>query len=151
MGGQTTLVTSNHYVKAVTIVKERELFVVTYQEMINEHQIIILNKVKSLMNQLVEKGNDLISAETDLKSLRKKEGELNDIIGKLEEGNLFCQSSLKTANSRIKKLTEQNQVLSGEKANYKAWYEKKLGESITKATVRELLKEIFARIVGKNG
>jgi len=103
------------------------------------------------MNQLVEKGNDLISAETDLKSLRKKEGELNDIIGKLEEGNLFCQSSLKTANSRIKKLTEQNQVLSGEKANYKAWYEKKLGESITKATVRELLKEIFARIVGKNG
>jgi len=111
----------------------------------------LMSQLEKQGKELVEQGKKLITSENICKNLRKMEKSLNQKIGKLDKEGGLCQVELNNRQEDLERVEGEKEVVEAQRSQYKSWYEKKLGESITKATVRELLKEIFARIVGKNG
>lgn len=102
-----------------------------------------LDKIRREKEELQKKVSDLNSL---LDNLKKENKELSEKNGKMENQLAEWQRVIETANRKISKLEEKIKNLEAQKQQYKRWYEKALNNSLEKATLKELIRELLRRI-----
>jgi len=116
-----------------------------------------LDSHKDLLDQLVAKGKEmgrlekrLQTSETVRKDLSKQYNEILPKLNSAEKESKALAIKLDTANTENEKLLEENEKLSGEKANYKKWYEKALVNDVSKKSRRQIIIYLIRSLIWRN-